>query len=241
MRYLSSLRDDLRGMLLKHGDLVAIALLAAVAFTVQRYHLPPLARWLTGFIGTAFEPAIADRLPPLIIKLTGGLLLAIAAFAAIGLTRRPVREFGLGPGRPRRWLVDAGIAFAVVVPLLVWASGRAGFQQVYPYFRIMRAGPGWFAVGLAVRLIYMFSWELLFRGLLLFGFTRRAGPAAGIAVSTLPFVIMHFGKPGLEVYASAIAGVALGVIALRGRSFLPCWLLHFAAAALLDLLTLSGG
>lgn len=240
MRYLRGLLDDVQALVVRNGEPVVIAVIAALALTAQRYQLPPLSRRLAGLVAPFFEPAVADRLPPLFTKLAGAVLLVGAALAAAAVLRRPLVGFGLGPGRPRRWLADAGIALAIVLPAVAWAATRPAFRQLYPYFAVMRAGAGWFAAGLAVRMVYMFAWEFLFRGLLLFGFARRAGPAAGIAASTLPFVIMHFGKPGLEVYASVIAGVALGVIALRGRSFLPCWLLHFAAAAALDLLTLAG-
>jgi membrane protease YdiL (CAAX protease family) len=226
-------------MLGAESDLILIALVAALGLTVQRYHLPALARRLVALVTPALEPSIAAGLQPLVAKLAGAFLLAGTGLAATAAMRRPVREFGLGVGLPRRWLVDTGISFAVLLPLIAWAASLPSFRHSYPYFAVMRVSAGWFAAGLTVRLAYMFAWEFLFRGLILFGFERRAGPAAGIAASTLPFVLMHFGKPGIEVYSSAAAGVVLGIIALRGRSFLPCWLLHFAAAATLDLLTLA--
>jgi membrane protease YdiL (CAAX protease family) len=58
-----------------------------------------------------------------------------------------------------------------------------------------------------------------------------------VAISVIPFVLLHINKPELEVYGSAIAGLALAVIALRARSFYPAVLLHFAVAATLDLLS----
>lgn len=49
---------------------------------------------------------------------------------------------------------------------------------------------------------------------------------------------MHTGKPAPEVWGSILAGIVLGLVALRGRSFIPAAILHFAVAATLDLLVL---
>ncbi|MFO7675493.1 MAG: CPBP family intramembrane glutamic endopeptidase [bacterium] len=238
MSYLRALREDVVRMVITNGDLIVYAVSAALALTVQRYHLPAMARIIAARLEPTVGPGIAAGLVPLVARLAGAALLTGASLGAIALVHRSPQSFGLATGRPRRWLVDAGIAFAVILPLVAWSASRPAFRQIYPSFAVMREGTGWFVAGLGTRLIYMFAWEFLFRGLLLFGFERRAGPAAAIATSTLPFVIMHFGKPAAEIYGSAVAGIALGVIALRGRSFLPCWLLHFAAAASLDVLTL---
>ncbi|HDR00492.1 MAG TPA: CPBP family intramembrane metalloprotease [candidate division WOR-3 bacterium] len=238
MDYLRGLRGDTRRILFVNTDLILIVLAAGFALTAQRYQLLPLARRLTARLTPGLDAAVAAGLVPLVFRVLGAVWLAGIVLLAIALVRGRVRDFGLAAGRPGRWLADTAIAFAVLLPLLFWVSRRPEFLRIYPSFSVMRLDPAWFAAGLGVRFAYMFACEFLFRGLLLFGFERRAGPAAAIAASTLPFALMHFGKPGLEVYGSVLAGIVLGFIALRGRSFLPCWLLHFTAAATLDVLTL---
>jgi hypothetical protein len=49
---------------------------------------------------------------------------------------------------------------------------------------------------------------------------------------------MHVGKPGPEAIGSIVAGIALGIIALRNRSFIPGAILHWAVAVTLDLFAL---
>lgn len=87
----------------------------------------------------------------------------------------------------------------------------------------------------AVQLFHMFTWEFFFRGYMLFGLEKKLGRAS-ILVQAIPFAIMHYRKPPLEAYGSIFAGIFLGIIALRARSFLPCALLHFGVALTADII-----
>jgi hypothetical protein len=42
-----------------------------------------------------------------------------------------------------------------------------------------------------------------------------------------------------EFYGSFVAGIALGWLAVRGRSFLPCFALHWAIAFTFDVLVIQ--
>ncbi len=68
--------------------------------------------------------------------------------------------------------------------------------------------------------------ELLFRGLFLFGLSRRYGPFFGVLFSAVLFGIVHLGAvPAL--YAT-VAGLLLGWLALATRSIWPGVALHAA-------------
>jgi membrane protease YdiL (CAAX protease family) len=72
---------------------------------------------------------------------------------------------------------------------------------------------------------------------MLFRLGRVWGPTA-ILIQTVPFVLMHIGKPGVEIHSSLLAGVVLGWLAWRSRSFWPCFLLHWGAAATMDVVAM---
>jgi membrane protease YdiL (CAAX protease family) len=72
----------------------------------------------------------------------------------------------------------------------------------------------------------MFAWEFLFRGYMLFGLEKSIGKSA-IFVQAIPFVLLHFGKPFLEMLACIPGGFVLGYVSYRTRSFLPCFIIHF--------------
>jgi membrane protease YdiL (CAAX protease family) len=209
------------------GDtsLLAIAVTASLAFVVGRY-LPPTIR-VPAFWTVAKNYALAGAAYGLIPALT------------LALLRRRPSEAGVALGRTGTWLPDIALAYVLMLPLLYVASRQPAFRQVYPYFAFERDGVGWLLTGLGLRFFGMLTWEFIFRGYLLFGIERRAGPGVALAATTIPFVILHFGKPMPELLGSIVAGLALGLIALRARSFLPCALLHFAVAATLDVLALA--
>lgn len=84
--------------------------------------------------------------------------------------------------------------------------------------------------------LYMFSWEFLFRGYMLFGLEKSIGKSA-IFVQTIPFVLLHLGKPFLETLACIPGGFLLGYMAYRTRSFLPCFIIHFGIYVMMVLFT----
>src|SRR6185436_6071093 len=81
--------------------------------------------------------------------------------------------------------------------------------------------------------VYFIGWELFFRGFMTFGLYEKLG-VNGILASNIPFVLLHAGKPFPEGLGSVIAGIALGLFALRTRSFWYCWLIHALIAVSMD-------
>jgi membrane protease YdiL (CAAX protease family) len=160
--------------------------------------------------------------------------LALPLLSLILLRMSPTKV-GFSLAHPGRWLRDVGLLYLVMLPLVYLASRQTDFQRAYPFFSFERLGTGSLLLGLGIRAVGMFAWEFLCRGYLLFGFERRVGGPAAIAIQTIPFAVMHAGKPGPEAIGSIIAGVALGILALRNRSFIPGAILHWAVAATLDI------
>ena len=144
-------------------------------------------------------------------------------------------EFGFRFGRAKEWFVAIVVLYVVVFPFLRYAADQPQFRTFYPLFAPARNGGLQLVNFETVYGLYFFSWEFLFRGFLLFGLARKWGGLA-IPVQAVPFAMAHIGKPYPELYASIIAGLALGALALRTRSMLPCFLLHWACAVTLDLL-----
>jgi membrane protease YdiL (CAAX protease family) len=73
--------------------------------------------------------------------------------------------------------------------------------------------------------LYMFAWKFLFRGYMLFGLEKSLGKSA-IFVQSIPFVLLHIGKPFLETLAYIPGGFIFGYVAYRTRPFLPCFIIH---------------
>ncbi len=130
------------------------------------------------------------------------------------------------------------IAMGVMVPVLFLASGLSTFQAKYPLYDSAVLG-GWHFWG--YHLFYGLQFlglEAFFRGYLLFGLYPRLGNHA-IAVMMIPYVMVHFGKPAPETFSAIVAGFVLGYLALKSKSFLWGWMLHWGVAITMDIMVIG--
>ncbi len=180
-------------------------------------------------------------------KLNWGLLtccwlLLNPAAMGLGLTGPGAVMDGWGLGRVRFWLPWTLALLAVMLAVVVGFAGRQpGFEAYYPMFR-----PDWYAYDPALHgwtflvvyeltyVVYFLGWEYFFRGFMVFRLEPAYGPRA-ILIQTVPFALMHINKPALEFQSSLLAGLVLGWLAWRARSFWPCFLLHAGVAVAMDL------
>jgi membrane protease YdiL (CAAX protease family) len=178
------------------------------------------------------------------------VLYLVAPLAISWVTRGSfTRRYGLGLGDWRAGLALSGLFLAVMVPA-VWAvAGTKMFAGAYPLagqgaYSLKLAGTtaverslGLFALYEAAYFLYFVGWEFLFRGWMLNGLLPRFGRGGAILIQTAPFALMHLGKPEVEALGSILAGIALGILALRTRSFWYGALLHGFIAVWMDLLS----
>ncbi|MCL6519854.1 MAG: CPBP family intramembrane metalloprotease [Armatimonadetes bacterium] len=168
-----------------------------------------------------------------------GALFWVPILIVMLFLRQEPSLFGFTPGDIGRGIRYSIILFVVVLPFLIIASRMHQFQSYYPLQPRIVYDAVYFGYFELAYGMYLFCWEFFFRGFLLFGLSRTIGFWA-VFVQAATFGIMHMGKPAPEVAASFVAGVALGVVALRSRSFLPCFLAHWASAVLFDVLIIIG-
>lgn len=147
--------------------------------------------------------------------------------------RERVSDFGLQLGDYREWGKYLLIFLAVMIPVAAIASRIPEFNDYYPRYRPMLDNHWLILPSMAGWLLYFMAWEFFFRGFMLFGLGKRLG-ALAIFIQMVPFTMAHFPKPELESFAAIIAGIALGIMAWRTKSFLGPWLLHWLAATSMD-------
>ena len=149
--------------------------------------------------------------------------------------RRPLKDWGLGLGDWKFGLKAVAICFFAFLPILVIVSYQPAFQAKYPLYDAAQRSVLHFIVYEAAYMVYFIGWEFIFRGFILFGLKPSIGLYA-IFVQTVPFAIMHFGKPQIETLSAVGAGILLGYLALRTRSFWYGWMLHSLVAVTNDIL-----
>ena len=201
------------------------------------------------FVGLGLEQPLAALLGPayapyrslLSVQYWGMaslLLRTIIPVVVIVLLREQPSAFGFTLRGQRTTVKPYALALAAMLPVLFMAAALPSFQRKYPLFRDAAQG-GWYFWG--YQLFYGLQFlglEAFFRGFALFGLARHIGVHA-VPVMTIPYVMVHFGKPVPEVFAAIVAGLVLGTWALRSGSFLWGWLLHWTVALSMDLFVMT--
>ena len=180
-------------------NLLAVVSISTLVIVLERYH--PF---------NIDFPRATELIYYLLVPLAAGFL----------LFRDKPWDYGIRVGRWKPSIILIAACLAAMT-LILYAAGKMPEFRSY-YYRYVIDWPEL----LLDAALYMFAWEFLFRGYMLFGLEKSIGKSA-IFVQAIPFVLLHFGKPFLETLACIPGGFILGYVAYRTRSFLPCFVIHF--------------
>ncbi len=134
-----------------------------------------------------------------------------------------------------------------LTPLIALASTQPDFLRFYPKVRNLTfidasTHPAW-----PWKLLYELSYgldflsiELFFRGFLVIGLARWAGPKTILPMAAF-YCTVHFGKPLGECISSFFGGLVLGVLAWRTRSILGGLMVHLGLAWMMEIGGWLGG
>ncbi len=161
------------------------------------------------------------------------------------------RKYGLGLGDWKAGFGISALLLVVMIPATWVASKMPSFEGMYPlagrtaYTLHTPAGGDVVSWKLFVLyelgyVAYFVGWEFFFRGWMLNGLLPRLGRAGALLLPVAPFAVMHLGKPEPEALGSVVAGLALGILALRTRSFWYGAALHAIVAVWMDWLSSKG-
>ncbi|HEX9691664.1 MAG TPA: CPBP family intramembrane glutamic endopeptidase [Gemmatimonadales bacterium] len=161
------------------------------------------------------------------------LLLAVIPVAVARLILRcSLADLGLGLGDWRRGvtLLAAGLPLAV---LAGWIGSRSPLMQaVYP---LATSAPGAGFVPYALLLfLYFGAWEILFRGVLLFGLRHSTGEWTANASQTGLSMTAHFGRAINETAIAFPAGLLFGWIDLRVGSLWYLAIVHWCVGVSME-------
>lgn len=182
----------------------------------------------------------------------------IPMLTVVLLFRADPGNFGFASNSSRWVWTWVGAMFAGLLLLMVFAAPKQAFQDYYPIFRRfsefqlgdMRAAfanypavnpftaAPWVMLYAELSYgMYLFCWEFFFRGYLLFGLQKSLGSIAAVLLQAVAFGLLHWGKP--EMIPSFAGGIILGILALNAKSFVPAFVLHWAASLSFDLLVVA--
>ena len=102
--------------------------------------------------------------------------------------------------------------------------------KLYPIIRTSVWNPAIILVSAFGWIVYLFSYELIFRGLLLFSFADMLSETDAILLNVCLYSILHFPKGWKESLGSIPLGWLLCVICLEAGNFFPAFLIHCCMA-----------
>lgn len=131
------------------------------------------------------------------------------------------------------------VMLCVMVPLVGFFSTTASFQARYPFYELSpgeKLYPDFWSWE-ALYFLQFFALEFFFRGFMVHGMKHRFG-FYSVFIMTIPYCMIHFGKPLPETIAAIAAGIVLGTLSLKSRSILLGVCIHYSVGLMMDLAAL---
>ena len=196
LRLLKTELRELYAFLRRYNREAIVTCIAALCLALNEYH-PIRPEWVSSLVYYAIIPILS----------------------IIFLLRRNPLDFGLRLGNWRLWGTHLAVVVILGLPILYAASRMPAVANYYTQveFKLVR-----YSLEIAA---YLFAWEFILRGFLLFGLKEKLGEAS-ILVQMVPFVLLHFGKPEIEMVSTIIMGIYFGYVAYRSNSCWPAVIMH---------------
>lgn len=208
----------------------AILLLSAFLPTVHRYF------GSIEFAVRSFSVLSASEAVLFMFTSAFFLLGLIPFFVVVRLFREPLKEYGLTPGNWKEGILLTAVLIPLIALTMLYpASQTEEMRTFYPFDKSIGSSLTIFLQYEFLRGLFFYTaWEFFFRGFMLFGLRKYVGDWLAICIQTIPSCLWHIGMPTGEILSSIAGGVLFGLMAIRTRSILWPFILHWAIGIGLD-------
>ena len=155
------------------------------------------------------------------------LYLFVPIAVIILVFRDSPRDYGVQFGDWRLGLLITLSSMVILAPILWWATRYSPAMQ--DYYDIPFTSDS-----IILSALELLGWEFVFRGFLLFAYFQVLGDDA-LWLQAVPFALAHLGKPPLETLSTLFGGFLFGLVALKTRSFIYPFLIHFIVSFMVTL------
>lgn len=139
--------------------------------------------------------------------------------------KQKIKSFGIQFGNKRVGIYFTIVSILILTPIIIIISTLIDNNSFSPFKDLIYENTNYFSLYVISLLIFLFAWEFIWRGFMLFGLEEKFG-LYSIFIQMIPFVILHNGKPIIETFSSIFGAVFLGYLALRTRSIIYGFLIH---------------
>ncbi len=109
-------------------------------------------------------------------------------------------------------------------------SKKKEHQQKYPQVKLNQWNVSVYTINLLTWIMYLLSYELLFRGILLFSCIQEWGVFVAILINTALYALAHLYKGKFETIGSIPLGVLFCLISIYTGNFWAAFILHCTIA-----------
>jgi uncharacterized protein len=153
------------------------------------------------------------------------ILFVIPALLIKLVFKEKIRDYGVKTGDFNAGIRLSVLFLVIMIPIIWLVTSQPVFSLTYPL--LDQARDSWkififYELGLV---FYLFAWEFIWRGFMLFGLKEKFGFYA-VIIQMIPFLILHNGKPPVETFGAILGGIALGILAYRTQSIYYCIVTH---------------
>ena len=168
-------------------------------------------------------------------------LIPLAVIFALNLNRA---EFGLKTHNYKKEIKYGLGLVLLATPFMIYGAMLQSFKAYYPIWAPARTSTQNLIFLELVILVMMFNTEFIFRGALLFSLERflrdkKNGVWIAILLHSIIYMLVHVGKPFLEVPYSFFVGIVFGWLTLKTRSILPSVVAHWTSSVVFDIMVLT--
>lgn len=153
----------------------------------------------------------------------------------ISLFKESLQGYGLKIGNGNLGIAVLIISNLILVPVIYFVSFSKTFSNYFPLMQSATDNLTVFLIYEAFFIFFIFAWEFIFRGYMLFGLEKKFGIYT-IFIQMVPFVLLHIGKPFPETFFAIFGAIFLGYLAFRTRSIIYGFLIHSFILISLDII-----
>lgn len=138
-----------------------------------------------------------------------------------------LQGIGFSPGKTVKGIIITAIAIPVTLLAAHIGSKDPEMKKQYPFSKTACTKLSKFIIyESAYLLLYYFSWEFLFRGILFFPLVTSTNLITALSIQTTISTLYHIGHPISEIFGALFAGLIFGAIAYVTGSFFYTVFIH---------------
>ena len=152
------------------------------------------------------------------------------------LLKEKVSSYGLQRGHIFKHYKIYLIMLLIIIPVVLIFSTTKSFQARYPFYRLSLGETlyPFFWIWQILYFVQFIGVEFFFRGFLLHGLKHKFGYYS-VFIMTIPYCMVHFGKPMPETISAIFAGIILGTLSLKSNSIWMGVAIHYSVAITMDM------